>query len=173
MAVLTDDRKSWKPQKYGYELWDSKASLEFTIVKLLDYRDDFDMLAQNDNPFAIVVMAHLKAIETRKEPVKRFRWKLHLAKMLYQRGYSKQDVLNLFRFIDWIMALPEEMEDSFDQKIIEYKEERKMRYVTHIERKGIEKGFQQEAYKLLARLLKKRFGVLPEWTAEKMQNAPC
>jgi len=47
-----------------------------------------------------------------------------------------------------------------------------MRYVTSIERFGIEKGLQQEAYKLLNRLLKKRFGSLPEWTAEKMQDAP-
>jgi len=58
MAVLTDDRKSWKPQKYSYEFWDSKSSLEFPVIKLLDYQDDFDMLVQNNNPFAIVVMAH-------------------------------------------------------------------------------------------------------------------
>ncbi len=60
---------------------------------------------------------------------------------------------------------------DFSEKIVAYKEETKMRYVTIFERMGIEKGLQQEAYKLLVRLLKKRFGVLPEWTAEKMQNA--
>ncbi len=175
MAVLTDDRKKWKPKRYSYKLWGSKAGLEFPVIKLLDYQNDFDKLAQDNNPFAIVVMAHLKTIETRKEPERRFRWKLNLIKMLYQRGYSKLNVLNLFRFIDWIMALPEEMEDDFDQKVTEYKEERKMRYVTHIERMGIKKGreqgLQQEAYKLVALQLKTRFGAIPKWVEEKLSNA--
>jgi len=180
LAVLTDDRKNWKPQKYGYELWDCRVSLEYPVIKLLDFQDDFDKLEQNDSPFAIIIMAHLKTAATRNKSDERFRWKLNITKMLYQRGYSKQAILNLFRFIDWLMVLPEEMERNFSERLTEYQEERKMRYVTNIERfgiekgieKGLEKGFQQEAYKLLARLLKKRFGDLPEQTLEKMRNAP-
>jgi hypothetical protein len=183
MAILTDKREKWKPKKYSYELWDSKAGLEFSVIKLLDYQNDFDKLEKNMNPFAIVVMAHLKTIETRNEPDKRFRWKLNLVRMLYQRGYSKPDVLNLFRFIDWVMALPEEMEKNLTEKIEEFKEEKKMRYVTNIERMGIKKGleqgreqgreqgFQQEANKFLSRQLIASFGDIPKWVKEKMQNA--
>ena len=29
------------------------------------------------------------------------RWKTHLARRLYERGYQRQDILELFRFIDW------------------------------------------------------------------------
>ncbi|MDM8544062.1 DUF4351 domain-containing protein [Desulfococcaceae bacterium HSG9] len=171
MAVLADDRKKWKPQKYSYELWDSKAGLEFPVIKLLDYQDDFDKLAQDNNPFAIVVMAHLKTIETRKEPERRFRWKLNLIKMLYRRGYSKLNVLNLFRFIDWVMVLPKEMEKNLTVKMDEFQEEKKMRYVTNIEKFGIEKGLQQEAYKLIALQLKARFGAIPKWAEEKLSDA--
>ncbi len=184
LAVLTDDRPNWKPRRFGYDLWDCSVSLEFPVIKLLDYQHDFDMLMRNDNPFAIVTMAHLKTLETRKEPDRRLRWKFNLTKMLYERGYSKQDVLDLFRFIDWIMVLPEDMDKRFSEKMAEYQEEKKMRYVTTIERigiekglekgieEGLEKGLRQEACKLLTRLLTKRFGDLPEWTVEKMQNAP-
>jgi len=171
LAILTDDRKKWKPRKYGYELWNFKVSIEFPAVKLLDYQDDFDMLAQNSNPFAIVVMAHIKTITTRKEPDKRFRWKLNIIKMLYERGYTRRSVLNLLRFIDWIMVLPAEMDRSLNEKIAEYQEENKMRYVTSFERIGLEKGFQQEAYKFLTRQLKASFGDIPKWAEEKMQNA--
>ena len=51
MVVAADDYKKWKPQKYSYVLWDSRAGLEFPVIKLLDYQDDFDMLVQNNNPF--------------------------------------------------------------------------------------------------------------------------
>ncbi len=179
MAIMTDDRKKWKPRKYSYELWGSKAGLEFPVIKLLDYQNDFDQLEQNMNPFAIVVMAHLKTIETRNDPDKRFRWKLNLIKMLYERGFLKQAVLDLFRFIDWVMTLPEGMEKDLTGKIAEFKEEKKLRYMTNIERMGIkqgleqglEQGFQQEAYKFLTRQLIASFGEIPNWVKEKMQNA--
>ncbi len=36
---------------------------------------------------------------------------------------------------------------------------------------GIEQGSQQAAYKILAQLLRKRFGPLPSWVEEKMHEA--
>jgi hypothetical protein len=41
-----------------------RAGLHFPVVKLLDYRADWAALENSDNPFATVVMAHLKALET-------------------------------------------------------------------------------------------------------------
>jgi predicted transposase YdaD len=49
----------------------------------------------------------------------------------------------LFRVIDWMMALPEELARNFNRSVEEFEEERKMPYVTSIERHGIEKGLQQ------------------------------
>jgi hypothetical protein len=60
--------------------------------------------------------------------------------MLYVRGFSRQDILELFRFIDWVMILPEELETRFSDAILEYEEEMQMPYVTNVERKGIERG---------------------------------
>jgi hypothetical protein len=31
---------------------------------------------------------------------------------LYRRGYDKQDILELFRFIDWLLELPEGLEEQ-------------------------------------------------------------
>lgn len=61
-------------------------------------------------------------------------------RLLYERGYSKQDILELMRFIDWVMILPKELEQRFEDIVSEYEEERKMRYVTSHERIGFEKG---------------------------------
>jgi hypothetical protein len=40
----------------------------------------------------------------------RYQSKLRIAKSLYQHGYSRQDILALFRLIDWIIALPDRIE---------------------------------------------------------------
>jgi len=66
-----------------------------------------------------------------------------LARRLYERGYQREDVINLFRFIDWIMRLPEEMEANFWQEIRRYEEEENMPYVTSVERIGVKKGIER------------------------------
>jgi hypothetical protein len=88
-------------------------------------------------------MAHLKALETRIDDPSRYRWKLALVKRLYERHYSRQDVLELFRFIDWVMTLPEGLEVQFVQDLIAFEGEQQMQYVTSVERFGIEKGRQE------------------------------
>ncbi len=100
-------------------------------------------LENTGNPFATVVMAHLKAQETRGHQARHKEWKLYLTKRLYERGYQRQDVLNLFQFIDWVMALPAELEASFWQEVQQYQQEKQMQYVTTIERIGIQKGLDQ------------------------------
>ena len=88
-------------------------------------------------------MADLKAQATRRDPNGRLQWKLTLVKMLYQRGYTKEDILELFRFIDWLMVLPDDLELSFTEALREYEEETKMAYVTSIERRGLQQGLQE------------------------------
>ena len=52
------------------------------------------------SPFAVVVMAHLKAQATRHKGRDRLRWKINLVRGLYERGYKRKEVFELLRFID-------------------------------------------------------------------------
>jgi hypothetical protein len=70
-------------------------------VKLLDWCDRTDELESSDNLFAIVVLAHLKVIETQRNVQQRKAWKFRLTRMLYERGYERQQILDLYRFLDW------------------------------------------------------------------------
>ncbi|MFZ3046775.1 MAG: hypothetical protein WA151_12745, partial [Desulfatirhabdiaceae bacterium] len=104
MAILADDAPSWNPPPFQYGMWGSTMSLDYIKTKLLDYKDNWLYLESNDNPFAIVVMAHLKALETGKDPSLRKQWKTGLTKLLYQKGYSRTGILNLYAFIDWVLS---------------------------------------------------------------------
>ena len=100
-------------------------------------------LEASRNPFATIVMAHLKTQETRHDVAERHVWKFRLIRRLYEQGYAKEDIIGLFRFIDWLMRLPEEAEAALWHDIQAYEEEERMDYITSVERIGIKKGFQQ------------------------------
>ena len=90
IAVLADDQPNWRPEGFRYGMWGCRMELDYLKIKLLDYKDKWSYLENSDNPFAIVVMAHLKALESRKDNSLRQQWKIELTKFLYQKGYSEE-----------------------------------------------------------------------------------
>jgi hypothetical protein len=143
LAVLCDDRPGWRPRQFRYSHWGCTMGLEFPVVKLLDYAPQAAALESDANPFAAVVLAHLKAKETRRTPAGRLEWKLRLVKGLYGRGWNAEDVRQLFRVVDWLMDLPAELQHSFREEIEQFEEERRVPYVTSIERLAKEEGREE------------------------------
>jgi len=162
LAILADDNPSWRPSCYCRNIWGCKTTFQFKTVKLLDYKNKEELLEKSSNPFAIVVQSHLKSLETKKNNEKRLHWKIALTKDLYSKGFTTQEVLDLYHFIDWLIALPKDLEKEYHQEIIKYKEESKMRYVTTAERIGIEKGMIAEAREMLIAILKENLGTIPD-----------
>ena len=171
LAVLTDASPRWRPTGYRYGLWGCAMEMTFPVVKLRDYRTQWAALEASLNPFATVVMAHLHSQRTRRHPERRLEGKLRLVRHLYARGYTRQEVLDLFCFLDWILTLPAALETRFQTVVMHLEEERQMRYITSIERMGIEKGLQQGEVLLLRRQLTRRFGVLPAWVEQRLLDA--
>ena len=59
----------------------------------------------------VILATYLKAQETARDMNARYRWKWRLVRGLYEQGWPRQDVLELFRFLDWVMRLPEAEEN--------------------------------------------------------------
>ncbi|MGK7883829.1 MAG: DUF4351 domain-containing protein [Crocosphaera sp.] len=171
-VVLGDDSPTWRPSEFGYELLGTTINIRYPVVKLLDRGQEWDALEANTNPFATVVMAHLKASQTSKNREERLRWKLSLTRRLYQQGYQRQDIINLFAFIDWVMTLPENLETQFWTEVRQFEEEQQMPYITSVERLGIEQGKQLEAANLVLRLLHRRLGQVSESVSEQIRQLP-
>jgi hypothetical protein len=143
LAVLTDGNPDWRVSEYGQELWGCRTVFSFPSVKLLDYKKDWAYLESSDNPFAVAVMAHLKTLETRKDRQSRLQYKLALSRNLYRHGWTRDDIIRLYRFIDWIMVLPGDMENIYHEKLMDYEREVNMQYITTAERIGMEKGMEK------------------------------
>ncbi|MBD2472189.1 cytosolic protein [Nostoc sp. FACHB-145] len=163
LAVLGDENLNWRPNQFGYELFGCTVDFQFPVIKLLDYQQRWKELEASLSPLATVVMAHLAAMQTRGDRVQRKQQKLVLVKRLYEQGFGREDIINLFRFIDWMMTLPTQLESEFWQEYRDYEESKSMQYVTSVERFGIQKGL----LKGIALGLKLKFGtsgqnLLPE-----------
>lgn len=159
LAVLGDERRNWKPDEFGYQLWETKVDFNFKVVKLLDYSDRWSELETSRSPFAIVVVAHLKAQETKNDRLERKRWKLALIRRLYEQNYTRSEVINLFQFIDWVMSLPQELEEEFWQAVKQLEEERSMPYITSVQRIGRQEGRKEGLLKGVELGLRLKFGV--------------
>ena len=86
-AVLGDTDRHWRPQFFHQSALGSQHDFSFQIAKLLDYQQQTD-LATSDNPFAIVVQAHLTAQATKGKASqqRRRKQKYILTTLLYERG---------------------------------------------------------------------------------------
>lgn len=180
LVILGDERPNWCPQRYESELFGCRAMLEFPVVKLLDYQDRLAELEQHPNPFAWVVIAHLKAKATQGNMRRRQREKMRLARLLFERGYNREQVIDLFRFLLWVFRLPEKLENQFRQELTTYQEERAMVYMPSYDelvmkqgreegrKQGLEQGLEQgreegkrmATLSLVQRLLTRRLGEL-------------
>jgi Domain of unknown function (DUF4351) len=198
VAILCDANPRWHPQDYRFSLPETRLTFEFGTVKLLDYRDRWPELAQNSNPFAWVVQTHLKMLDTKDDPIARKVGKMQLIRQLYESGYAKTDIINLFHFIDWLLKLPKPLEIEFWQELQTYEAARKMTYISSVERIGYDRGKAegkregkaegkregkaegkregkaegalQQARSLVIRLLERRFGKLPDLIVQPLQN---
>jgi hypothetical protein len=171
LAVLADERLNWRPGGFSYNLFGSQMSLQFASVKILDYAPQLEELLENPNPFALVTAAHLLTQRTRKDVQARYAAKWRLAKLLYERDWGKQQIIDLFSIIDWLMTLPPELEKQLWTSISKLERNIKMPYVTSVERIGIEQGIEQGEMMLLRRMLAKRFGDLPEAIEIRLSQA--
>jgi flagellar biosynthesis/type III secretory pathway protein FliH len=101
-----------------------------------------------------------------------------LIRLLYRQGWARQQVLELFAVLDWMMRLPPHLKQRLWQDVDALDEEKRMAFVNTWEERGIEKGIAKgieagiakgiekgitlgEAA-LLERLLTRRFGPLSD-----------
>jgi Domain of unknown function (DUF4351) len=175
-AVLGDTDPHWRPQSFHQEALGSRHDFSFQITKLVDYKERVEELANSNNPFAIVVQAHLAAQATKGKASqqRRRQRKYSLTTMLYERGWSEQEVIDLYRFIDWVLTLPLELEQAFRDDLETYERGKNMPYISAIERmgeaRGEAKGKVEGKIELIGLLLTRQVGAISAETAEDIKK---
>lgn len=166
LAVLGDDDRNWRPTRFAYTRWGFISGTKYLMVKLLDFQPRWSELEVSLNPFAVAIMAHLSTLETLGKPNQRFQSKLTLVRGLYERGYTRNEILELFRLIQWMMVLPKTLEISFKQEFKRIQEEGRVPYITDIELDGMIINARES----VVTALEARFGVVPAEIAGRLEE---
>lgn len=182
LAVLADTRKSFRPTAFYYQRWGCELTFVFPTAKLIDWESRWTELETCDNVFALVVMAQIHAKRLR-DGATRKNVKVALIRLLYERGYSREQIVRLFNIIDWMLQLPKALELEFVQAVYDIQEEKHMAYVNTVERferekerqEGRQEGRQQGRHEGIEGVLRKqialKFGEMPDWADQRLTSA--
>ena len=159
----------------GYFAGRSLTEVRFHVLKLIDYRSQRETLETSTNPFSVVILAHLAALDRYPTDQEKLHQKIGLTRLLYERGFQKQQILDLYLFIDYMLTLPEPLAIVYNDEIHRIEEEKNMAYITTAERigiqKGLEQGLRQGEYNVILRLLKCKFLDIPQGYLSKIDEA--
>jgi len=173
LAILADTDPNWRPTHYERSAPGSRVQFDYSICKLLDLVADEAALRASREPAAAVVLANWAVQQAGRDDDRRLALKWDLTRRLFETGLTKSDILELYRLIDWLMKLPDELELRFRQQVQEYEQRQNMPYVTSIERFGIEQG-RAEGQLIACRqnildLLEARFGEAPSDVRQRVE----
>jgi hypothetical protein len=147
IAILTDQDETYRPDEYLVQQWGFELRMKIPMVKIIDFKNKKELrelLETSDNPMTMIVKAQLKRYELNKagnEKKSSVKWEL--IRKCYKKGYPKEEIRVLLKFIDWLIRLPEGLTKQLAKKISILEEEYKMPYVTSWERLGKKEGIRE------------------------------
>ena len=174
IAVLTDKASGTADGMYEQKRFGSGIQFHYLPFNLRAY--EREQLIADENPMALVVLAAQER-ERLRQRGDRFNTKWYLIRRLYERGYSREEIIALFKFIDWVIRLSDEEEIRLRDEIKTLEEVKKMPYITSVERigraEGLQQGLQQELQglqQMVLEALDERFGELPETVSDAIHQ---
>jgi len=178
LALLTDENPNFRPNEYSRARreWGFEVVCRFPVVKLIDYREKWAELEANPHPFALIVRAYLKALETVGSVQEKYSWKKRFLLELYESGMDRETLWAIYKFIDWMIRLPKDLNKTFVAEMKTIEEAKHMSLITSAEEvgmeKGLEKGLEQGVSTLqdvIAMIIESKFGEAGQQLAERTQ----
>ncbi|GAB4415271.1 MAG: DUF4351 domain-containing protein [Bacteroidia bacterium] len=158
LALLTDNRPGYRPAIYEATALRTRLSYTFHSCKLLD--QDPQLLAEDPNPFALVLLtAHegLRAGKLSDESL--LEQKLQLFRKLLTRGYDKDTIAWLATFIQYYVKFAKpDMQQTLKTALIQLTQSQTpmgiIETVIHEEKKeAFEQGIEQEREKNIRKMI--------------------
>ncbi|MFQ6043817.1 MAG: hypothetical protein ACE5PV_23430, partial [Candidatus Poribacteria bacterium] len=160
IAVFADPFRRYKPNRFSYQFYTTKLEFQYQTYKVIEQDDE--ELSKGDNPFALVVLAAKKSLESRGDEEKRFRFKRELVRLMLEKGYSREEIFAVFRFLDGVLALTDLEKERIIYDELRSEEVEKVAYVTNFEKLAISQLVLEE--------LEEKFSVVPKEIQGKLQN---
>jgi Domain of unknown function (DUF4351)/Putative transposase, YhgA-like len=165
LVILTGERPG-QTGRYATDRWGCAVQFDFPTVRVIDFADRWDELEKSQNPFAVAVQAQLKAHGTKGDNAQRYKWKKAMIFGLYQRGFQREEIVNLLKFMDWVVTLPPLLNERLKQEVYEFEEASNMELVGNWERSARQTG----VVNFMTELLSARFGTMGTTLKLRLKN---
>ena len=116
IAIYTGDKTPKEHSAFNYEFSGTRLLYEFNSYKITSPKQK--ELLESDNPFALVVLTCQYLLKTKNDLDKRLSFKLELIRLAKDKDYDGKQIMNLLKFIDFILILPSKLEQKFQNEII-------------------------------------------------------
>jgi hypothetical protein len=168
LAVLTDADPGFRPTRFRRSLLGCEVTFAFPAVKVIDY--DTDRLDASDSPFALVTRIHLEYLAAGSSGQKRLDARVALTRRLYQHGFSREQVIRLYRFLGYLMRLPGDLALKYREALESIEGELSMPYITDTEQLARSEGQLRGLREAVLDALEARFGEIPYPTREAVNH---
>ena len=177
LALLVDDSRNFCPDRCEWTLGGCELSFRYPVVKLLDFKTEAELFSDR-NPFALAALVQRGKFRAAGDAEARFRYKVAYARELIGRRYSRDWLLKLLRFMDYVLRLPAGLAERYQGELARLEEDCGMPFLTTFEQKaleqgieqGIEQGLRQGIINALRQTLEVRFGDVPESLLEGIEQ---
>ncbi|MCS6919452.1 MAG: hypothetical protein NZM28_06750, partial [Fimbriimonadales bacterium] len=141
IVIYADKNPNWRPNRYVRELPGTRLDFQFHAVKLLDLDEAFlTEQAKHRNPAALMLLAFRRAMQTEGNVDARFEARKQLIALMMEYGYTPDQQAQILRLLEWVLMLPETLEQQVEEFVEQYKRERGTPFVSRLEKRAIAEG---------------------------------
>ena len=162
-AILTAHRPKGEEDFFERSSYGNRLLYEYPAIKLWEL--DETALAESGNPFDWALLSGLYVIKSGRKDISRFSYLKTLGEMLDSKGWSLDEKVALYRFMEMILRPKSvKLQTKYRKWVSERKKEGEQVYISVAEEIGMEKGIIKGRAELVRNLLS--LGVDKEKIAE-------
>ena len=125
IAIFTHSKIPKVYNHFTHTVFGTTISYKFNAYKIIEQSEE--ELLQDENPFALVVLANLYVLYTSKNFEERLAQKEKLFEIAKNKGFDEKKLIRLLIFVRNLMILPEDLEFEFQSYITkDYQNTKKM-----------------------------------------------
>jgi predicted transposase/invertase (TIGR01784 family) len=174
ISVYTEDREDFKPNKFQHNLFGTELTYKFNAYKVLEQKEE--KLKESINIFAFAVLAVLYSLRAKDNQKTKLNFKVELTKLLINKKYSEEDILELFEFINLFLSFSNEKYDNlFYEELEKMPKTKERESLNSYDKFLLKKGKNQEKNEIAVNMLKEGFEVkmvskMTDLTIEEVQE---
>jgi hypothetical protein len=108
------------------------------------------------NPFALAILASKYLIQSKNKEEIKLKFKIKLAQILLQRNYNKDEIIEVFKFIDVLLELKNESNRKiYYQEVIKVANTKKKEIIGDFQKMAMQEGFKEGKIKERNEIAKK------------------